>query len=385
VNSESNNLHNINKNVFLGIMSGTSLDGVDVAAVSFVPSFKLIAFSSYPMPEDLKEKILELCTPSANEIEKQGDLDIALGHFFAHCCLLFCQEHQAVIDKEHISAIGLHGQTIRHRPFNQPKHNFTLQIADANTVAEITGLTTIADFRRRDIAAGGQGAPLVPAFHQSIFMSSEHKRAIINIGGMANLTLLAKDDESPLLGFDTGPGNVLMDAWIHQQKGLSFDKNGEWAKTGNINHELLSRLISLDFFTQDIPKSTGREQFNLAWVNEHLNHITQRLSDADIQATLTELSALSIANEIARYNFDDAQLYVCGGGAYNQYLMDRLRINLPKATCVDSTATLNLAPDCVEAVAFAWLAQQTLSGLTSNSPSVTGAQGDRILGAIYQA
>ncbi len=374
-------------------MSGTSLDGIDLVAVRFNNALpEVLASQSYDMPSDIKYLILELCTSSNDEIEKLGHLDVALGELFADACNRFIEEHSRLFSRESIIAIGLHGQTVRHRPSNSPKNNFTLQIGDANCVAERTGINTISDFRRRDVAAGGQGAPLVPAFHQDVFSSTTTVRVIINIGGMANITLLSDDPDSHLVGFDTGPGNVLMDAWINHQQGLAYDKNGAWAAKGNINQQLLNILLSLNYFSQPIPKSTGREQFNLKWIEQCIESTQPKPSPEDVQATLLELTAQSIVNEITRQSqgtnhcsYISAEVYVCGGGVHNQHLMQRLKQLLPKAACVSSTAQLSLDPDCVEATAFAWLAKQTLAGLTSNSPTVTGAKGKRILGAIYQA
>jgi len=261
-----------------------------------------------------------------------------------------------------------------------------LQIGDANTVAELTNLTTVADFRRRDMAAGGQGAPLVPAFHQSLFQSEYADRVIVNIGGMSNITLLSRDKQRALIGFDTGPGNVLMDAWINKCQNKTYDKDGHWAQTGTVNNALLSELMALDFFKQHYPKSTGREQFNLDWLDQCINQAnsSDTLKDNDIQASLVELTARTIVDQIIEQQFSNAEVYICGGGAHNHYLMQRLSALLSNAACVTNTSKLNLDPDWVEAAAFAWLAKQTLAGLTSNSSTVTGAKGERILGAIYQ-
>ncbi|EPJ48086.1 MAG: anhydro-N-acetylmuramic acid kinase [Osedax symbiont Rs2] len=366
-------------------MSGTSLDAVDVVAVSFEPQLQLHAHASYVLPAEIKTQILTLCSSGEDEIEKLGHLDISLGKLFADCCLKLIQQHELHLRSDTIAAIGLHGQTIRHRPANAPKHNFSLQIGDANTVAEDSGILTVADFRRRDIAAGGQGAPLVPAFHSNIFHSNSCNRAILNIGGMANITLLSEDSQQPLLGFDTGPGNVLMDAWVQQHKGLAYDANGDWAKEGKVQPALLQKLLELPFFSQPIPKSTGREQFNLTWIQQALQSISGRICPEDVQRTLLELSAVTICNEIKKQHFASAELYVCGGGAHNQLLMARLEQLLPEGKSVASTAALDLDPDWVEATAFAWLARQTLLGLCSNCATVTGARGGRILGAIFQA
>ena len=371
--------------IYIGIMSGTSLDGIDVVAVSFEPKLQLHAHYSFELPALIKAQILTLCSSGEDEIEKLGHLDIGLGKLFAQCCLKLIKQSDLHLAVDNIVAIGLHGQTIRHRPDNSPKHNFSLQIGDANTVAEESGILTVADFRRRDIAAGGQGAPLVPAFHASIFHSNSCDRVILNIGGMANVTLLPADTQQPLLGFDTGPGNVLMDAWVHQHLGLAYDVNGDWASKGQINPVLLLKLLELPFFSQPIPKSTGREQFNLAWIERALQSLSDNISPVNVQRTLLELSAVTICQEIQKHKFANAELYVCGGGAHNQLLMTRLQQLLPSGKSVSSTADLNLDPDWVEATAFAWLARQTLLGLSSNCATVTGARGERILGAIFQA
>jgi len=379
-----NNL-NTRSGIYLGIMSGTSLDAVDVVAVSFEPQLQLHAQASFELPEQIKEDVLTLCSSGDDEIEKLGHLDISLAKLFADCCLKLISQASGNLSVDDIVAIGLHGQTIRHRPNNWPKNNFSLQIGDANTVAEESGILTVADFRRRDIAAGGQGAPLVPAFHANVFHSAASNRVILNIGGMANITLLPADSQQPLLGFDTGPGNVLMDAWIHQHRGLAYDANGDWANSGKILPALLQQLLELPFFSQSIPKSTGREQFNLIWLEQALLHTNDNLCPEDVQRTLLELSAVTICNEIEKHQFSKAELYVCGGGAHNQLLIQRLQQLLPNAKAVTSTAALHLDPDWVEATAFAWLARQTLLGLCSNSATVTGARGERILGAIFQA
>lgn len=367
-------------------MSGTSLDGIDLVAARFEDEQpQILASKSYQLPPPVKQQILTLCISSDDEIEKLGHLDALLGKLFGESCQQFISEHSVLFKAEQIAAIGLHGQTIRHRPANAPRHNFTLQIGDANWVSEITGITTIADFRRRDVAAGGQGAPLVPAFHQAIFTHKNTDRVIINIGGMANISLLHSDAQSSLIGFDTGPGNVLMDAWINDQKDLAYDKEGNWAALGTVDDDLLQSFLSLDYFSQPVPKSTGREQFNLEWIQLCLSQQNSTLAAKDVQATLLELTAQSISNEINRLALTQYEVFVCGGGAHNTQLMHRLKVLLDNATCVSNTQELQLHPDWVEATAFAWLAKQTLAGLTSNCPSVTGAKGNRILGAIFQA
>lgn len=367
-------------NIYIGIMSGTSLDGVDVAALRFDNGTpKVIAAHCFALPETLKNKVLTLCQPADNEIDLLGQVDLELAQHFAECTLKLLAKHQ--IKASEVAAIGCHGQTIRHRP----NLGFTLQIGDPNTIAELTGMTTVADFRRRDMAAGGQGAPLVPAFHQHCFQDNTQDRVIVNIGGMANLTLLRADKEQPLQGFDTGPGNVLMDAWIQKTHQLPYDKDGALAAQGQTDNTLLSQLLALPFFQAPPPKSTGREQFNLAWLESHLERLTERLSPEDVQRTLLTLTATSIADAICAQQLAHAEIYLCGGGVHNTHLVDALHALLPEAKCLTSTSCLGLDPDWVEASAFAWLAHQTLQGLTSNAPAVTGARGKRILGAIYQA
>lgn len=366
--------------IYIGIMSGTSLDGVDVAALRFHNGTpEVVAAHCFALPETLKSKTLTLCQPADNEIDLLGQVDLELARHFAECVRKLLAKHQIKVSK--VAAIGCHGQTIRHRP----NLGFTLQIGDPNTIAELTGITTVADFRRRDMAAGGQGAPLVPAFHQHCFQDNSQDRVIVNIGGMANVTLLRADKEQPLQGFDTGPGNVLMDAWIQKIHQLPYDKNGALAAQGQVDSTLLSQLLALPFFQELPPKSTGREQFNLAWLEDHLDSLAYALSPENVQRTLLALTATSIADAICTQQLAHAEIYLCGGGVHNTHLVSALHALLPEAKCLTSTSCLGLDPDWVEASAFAWLAHQTLQGLTGNAPAVTGARGERILGAIYQA
>jgi anhydro-N-acetylmuramic acid kinase len=364
--------------IYIGVMSGTSLDGIDIAAVRINDQFSFIAAQCFTIPEKIRQDILGLTQPSENEIEKLGRLDIVLGRLFADSINQFLQS--APFDTNQIVAIGCHGQTVRHRP----DAGFTLQIGDPNTIAEMTKLTVAADFRRRDIAAGGQGAPLVPAFHNNVFRSAAKNRVILNIGGMSNLTLLPVDTSKAVTGYDTGPGNILLDAWIHKHCGASYDKAGEWAASGKVNQELLQQLLSFPFFTEAPPKSTGREQFHLDWLEQviHSNH--QEISAVDVQATLLELTAQSIADAINAEMLANPALYICGGGVHNKALTARLS-SLVKHSHIGTTEELGLHPDWVEAAAFGWLAHQTINQLSGNLPSVTGATQERILGGIYQA
>ena len=366
---------------FIGLMSGTSLDGIDAVVVDFNQHpMQLVASLSGGIPEPLKQELLLLTQPGENEIERLGRADVAFSQLQADIVQQLLQH--ANISTSQISAIGSHGQTIRHRPNgNQP---FTLQLGDPNTLAELTGIDVIADFRRRDMAAGGQGAPLVPAFHNQLFRSPQRDRVIVNIGGMANLTLLAKDPTQPVIGYDTGPGNVLLDAWIQQHQGKAYDADGQWGQNGRLDPQLLEQLLALQFFQQAPPKSTGREQFNIEWLELQLQTIAKRPAAVDIQATLTELTARTIAEAIQRHGLNNAEVFLCGGGAHNGLLRQRLAHHL-NGYSLATTEALQLPPDWVEACAFAWLAKQHLEHRSGNLPAVTGARGPRILGAHYPA
>lgn len=368
---------------FIGLMSGTSLDAIDAALVTIKgDSCTLEKGLNHPFPDHLRTELLALCSSGSDEIERLGRADRQLG-------IVLAEAVNHLLDKtglkaSDIAAIGSHGQTIRHRPpsnSHRAEEAFSLQIGDPNTIAEQTGITTVADFRRRDIAAHGQGAPLVPAFHQAVFSASSEKRVIINIGGMANVSLLTSSGHT--LGYDTGPGNVLMDAWIKQSKGENYDRDGRWAQSGHCHQPLLTRLMDTPFFALTGPKSTGRENFNLGFVEGALSHF-DNISAADVQATLLEFTAQSIAQAIAKEGLSDAPWYLCGGGAANIALRHRLT-TLHETGRVEDTSTLGIHPDWVEAAAFAWLAARCLQGLSGNLPSATGAQGPRILGGIYPA
>lgn len=372
------------KPLYIGLMSGTSIDAVDAVLVHITDKIKIIERYSTTIPQQLKDSILALCVSGDNEIQRAFELDRELGLIFSDCALALCAK--AKISPSNISAIGSHGQTIRHSPHG--KQPFTLQISDPNTIAEITGITTVADFRRRDIAAGGQGAPLVPAFHENVFRSFEHHRAIVNIGGMANVTLVAKSDATtPTLGFDTGPGNVLLDYWIYKHKNQQFDYDGQWAASGDINPELLNHLLSEPYLRLLPPKSTGRELFNSDWLEQQLLKL-QPMPEEDVQATLVEFTCQTIADSIAMCdsqlprNEQIDEIYICGGGAKNGYIMSRLDTLLRNKN-VATTQLLGIAPELVESIAFAWLAHRTINQLSGNLSSVTGAKQARVLGAIY--
>ena len=369
---------------FIGLISGTSVDGIDAGLFSFSENtIKLEAHHSGDIPSDVRDEILSLSLPTTNEIDRMGKLDISLGELFAHTALALIEKSNK--KAKDITAIGSHGQTIRHRPQSQqhPKA-FTLQIGDPNTIAELTGICTVADVRRRDIAAGGQGAPLAPAFHQAAFGNDDETRAVVNIGGMSNISVLGNKTSATLpatIGYDTGPGNVLMDAWISRHKNLGYDANGDWAATGTVNNQLLEQLLTHDFFALAPPKSTGRESFNIEWLDEHLNAF-KNIKEEDVQASLCALTAQCIADAAQQYSVD--AIYLCGGGAHNKQLQKELSMRL-STTKIDTTEVLGISPDWVEAGLCAWIAKQTLDGLPGNLPSVTGAKHSVPLGAIYPA
>lgn len=361
-------------------MSGTSVDAIDAALVSVnSTSTRLLATHQHAIPDHIRADIATISAPGDDEIEKLGPLDRQLGRLFAEATLALLEK--AEVPARSVTAIGSHGQTVRHRPPSagrDPEQSFTLQIGDPNSIAEQTGITTVADFRRRDMAAGGEGAPLAPAFHASAFSDSKRHRAIVNIGGIANVSLLK--GEELLAGFDTGPGNTLLDAWARAHLGEAFDRDGKWAASGMVSPRLLDALLSHPYFRRRGPRSTGKEEFNTLWLEKLLGDESAR----DVQATLAEFTARSIARAIGESVLAVQEIYVCGGGAHNLDLMARLQSALDPSIVKDTRA-LGLHPDWVEAATFAWLAQRTLAGMAGNAPAVTGAAGGRILGAVYSA
>lgn len=361
--------------LYIGVMSGTSLDGLDIALIEQTPAIKLIATHYIPMPDSLRTELLGLCASGPDEIARSA---IAQQNWVKLAAqginTLLAQQN---LTPDDIRAIGSHGQTIRH----EPARGFTVQIGNPALLTELTNITVVSDFRSRDVAAGGQGAPLVPAFHEALFEERAGNRAVLNIGGFSNLSLI--EPGKPVAGFDCGPGNVLLDAWIHQQRGDSYDRNGLWADSGKVEPALLKSLLSDPFFVTQGPKSTGREVFNLPWLTQHLAQLPTFAAE-DVQATLLELTALTIIESLQGAQNDTQEVLVCGGGAHNVALMNRLTSLLPKAK-VSSTSAYGVDPDWVEAMAFAWLAHCCLEGIAANRPSVTGARGLRILGAIYPA
>ncbi|MEW8690636.1 MAG: anhydro-N-acetylmuramic acid kinase [Candidatus Thiodiazotropha endolucinida] len=366
-----------NESVFVGLISGTSLDGVDAVVVDLSSNQPhLIASHVEPYPTQLRASLRTLCQPGSNEIDRMGELDKQVAVTFATACRTVLAD--SGMTPHQVTAIGSHGQTIRHRP--DAENPFTLQIGDPNTIAELTGITTVADFRRRDMAAGGQGAPLVPVLHQALFQKPGIKRIILNLGGIANITCLPDNTAKPVTGYDTGPANTLLDRWIENHRTVTLDQQGAWAKSGHINDSLLNELLSDPYFQQPPPKSTGREYFTLDWLLEKLT--PHPLSAEDVQATLVELSAATIAQAILDEGYDESEVLVCGGGAHNLYLLERLGNRLPSAE-IQPTSAYGVDPDWIEAITFAWLAKRTLSGLNGNLASVTGAERNVILGGIY--
>lgn len=387
--------------LYLGMMSGTSLDGVDVALMDFSGRPQLLAADCTPMPDKIRQNLTALLQNGASSLQKLGELDHQLAQLYAQCVRDFLAKHNLAPDQ--IRAIGCHGQTVWHAPHGE--FPFTMQLGDMNLLAAQTGIDVIGDFRRKDMAVGGQGAPLVPAFHQAVFFDPRYATVVLNIGGISNISVLLPDQ--PVIGFDTGPGNTLMDQWIALHQKLHYDRNGEWAAQGKVLPALLAQLLDEPFFHLPPPKSTGRELFNLAWLQKKQQQAMQKCGEKsdhfktsekmtalsaddvepfapqDVQATLLEFTAESIAQALAAIESSlPRRLILCGGGAKNGRLMQRLRETFPHWSLHFST-DLGLDVDYVEAAAFAWLAYRRVQGLPSNLPSVTGAREAVSLGAIF--
>lgn len=361
--------------LFLGLISGTSVDGIDAALVRFSPALELVAAHTYPLDDSLADQVLRLSQARSEVLlDEVGRLDTALGEALATAASRLLSD--CGIAAADVTAIGSHGQTLRHQP--DRAFPFTMQLGDASVIAERCGITTVADFRRRDVAAGGHGAPLVPAFHAATLSDSRENRAILNIGGIANLTLLPAIGS--VRGFDTGPGNGLMDAWILRHHGKRYDRGGSLAGHGRADEALLQALLAEPWLSLPPPKSTGRDQFHIEWLDARLAGRT--LATADVQATLNVFTARTIADALRSSQSDCARLLVCGGGVHNPVLLQNLAQHLPGVS-VESTAAHGLDPDFVEAMAFAWLARETLCGRPGNLPAVTGARGLRVLGCIH--
>jgi len=368
------------KQLFIGLMSGTSLDGVDGVLADFSDSQpRVLAHLAMPFVPALKQELLALNTPSANELHRAALAANGLVRVYAQTVQALLADTQTAASD--IFAIGAHGQTVRHQPGAFDGTGYTLQLNNPALLAELTGIDVVADFRSRDVAAGGQGAPLVPVFHQGIFSQANRTIGVLNIGGIANLSVLHANGN--VLGFDCGPGNVLLDHWCQAHTGKAFDNNGAWGASGNVIEPLLQAMLTESFLHQAPPKSTGRDLFHPTWLAHQLNSYADA-NAADVQATLTEFTARASVNEVLRHAADASELIVCGGGALNGSLMQRLKSGLPNVRVLSSTER-GMPPLQVEAAAFAWLARQTVLGLPGNLPKVTGAQGARILGGIFKA
>lgn len=360
--------------LFAGVMSGTSLDGADAALVDFSsPAPRTLAFATVPFATELRRTLLALSSPGADGLDAAGAAGAELAQLYARAVLeAIAAAGKAPVE---VTAIGCHGQTVRHRP----ERGFTIQLNDPARVAELTGIDVAADFRRRDIAAGGQGAPLVPAFHEAVFRKPGRSRAVVNIGGISNITWLPAT--GPTLGFDCGPGNVLMDEWIRQHQGVAYDLDGRWAASGSSNEALLERLLRDAFFDRQPPKSTGRELFSMAWLQQKLGG---PLPPADVQATLAEFTAQAIVSALDRFCPATEELFLAGGGARNAFLVSRIQA-LARGRRVALTDELGVPTGQVEAVAFAWLAMKCVRREPIDLSAVTGARGPRVLGGLYPA
>ena len=365
------------RELYIGGMSGTSQDGVDVVLVEFSAAGSNIhQATTTPYTGKLGKRIKNLITQPQVTLQELGEVNVAIGKFFGQCILKLLEPSD--FGAHEITAIGHSGHTVYHKP--EEPDAFTMQIGDSSTIAANTGITTVGNFRNMDMAFGGQGAPLAPAFHEWCFSDTKESRIVVNIGGIANISVL--QPKLPLLGFDTGPGNTLLDNWTHRCTGKSFDHNGDWSKTGQINKPLLLALKKDKYFERSPPKSTGLEHFNLAWLEGELREINRTLPDEDVQATLTELTAETIADAIVSTNGDPQRVILCGGGVLNTALVERLSELLPSIE-LESSAEYGIGPEWVEAVMFAWLARARLKGRSGNAPTVTGARQVTPLGGVY--
>lgn len=361
--------------LYIGLMSGTSLDGVDGALADFSDgAIRTLAAAYIPFPVALRAELMMLQGVGHNEIAREAQVANQLARLYAECVAALLE--QAQLAPADIRAVAVHGQTIRHRP----ELGFTRQTNNPALLAELCGIDVIADFRSRDIAAGGQGAPLVPAFHHALFGLPGQTRVVANIGGISNISVLHADGS--VVGFDTGPGNVLLDAWVAQHLGKEYDEGGAWGASGQSIPALLATLLAEPYFALPAPKSTGRDLFHPAWLNGKLAEFNGA-APADVQCTLTRLTALTLAQGIKIYGAEAGTVYICGGGAYNQFLLNELAAALGGKVHVESTSALGVAPNRVEALAFAWLGHRFTERLAGNLPAVTGASGERVLGALY--
>lgn len=363
---------------YAGVMSGTSLDGVDAVVADFAPDgggpCRTLGAAYLPFPSQLRDALAALQAAGADELARAADATVALADLYANAILAACAN--ARIEPSALVAAGVHGQTVRHRP----ERGWTIQLNDASRVVERTGVAVVADFRRRDVAAGGHGAPLVPAFHAALFADAQVHRAVVNVGGIANLTDLPP--AGPVRGFDTGPGNVLSDLWHSQHRGGPYDPDGAWAACGRPHEPLLAAMLADPYFALAPPKSTGRDRFHSSWLDEHLARSGEEVRPPDVQATLVALTARTIADAIRAHANAAEEVLVCGGGARNATLMRDLARELAPRRVLP-TSERGVAVEHVEALAFAWLARETFAGRPGNLPAVTGARGPRVLGAVH--
>jgi anhydro-N-acetylmuramic acid kinase len=367
--------------LYIGLLSGTSVDAIDGILVKWEDNKpKIVSTCNQQIPPHIRQQVFDLALSGTDEIEQLRILDYDFAHLFSTTVQTLCL--QADVAAKDVRAIGSHGQTVRHYPPMKEAPGYSLQIGDPNIIAEQTGITTVADFRRRDIAAGGHGAPLAPALHHVLFGSSTKNRVILNTGGIANITYLPIKGD--VIGFDTGPANGLMDSWCQRHTGHAFDSNGDWAASGTAQTNLLQQLLQHPYFKLPIPKSTGRETFNLPWLEQQLMVFDGMLNAKDVQATLLLFTVETIAQAIETYANNTHDIYICGGGAHNLKFCEQLQQRL-SPRYFSSTSALGVDPDWVEALAFSWLAKQTMEQSTGNLPSVTGAKKAVVLGGIYQA
>ena len=360
--------------LYVGVMSGTSIDGADAALVDFSsPTPRTLAFATVDFDDALRADVLALSSPGSDPLDLAGRTSVSLARCYADAVGSVIT--RAGVDKRSVTAIGCHGQTVRHRP----EDGFTVQLNDPALLAELSGIDVVADFRRRDMAAGGQGAPLVPAFHEAVFRDATRSRAVVNIGGISNVTWLSPG--KPVSGFDCGPGNVLLDGWARRHLGQHYDEGGKWSAGGKVNRDLLGRLLGDSYFGRPPPKSTGRELFRLEWLDRQL---ASGVDPRDVQATLAELTARAIVEAIERHCQPTDEIYLAGGGARNPDLVSRIA-KLASGRAVDATDALGVPTAHVESMAFAWLAMKCVRREPVDLSSSTGARGPRILGAIYPA
>jgi len=366
--------------LYLGLISGTSMDGIDAALVEMDESgIALRHFLESPYPASLRDRLERLVQGGAATLDEIGSLHTEIGLAFADAAMsLLASAHTAAAS---VTAIGSHGQTVVHSAESTPP--FTLQLGNPSVIARRTGIVTVADFRAKDVAAGGQGAPLVPGFHERMFRSKRRDLAVVNIGGISNVTLLSRNPDDTVLGFDCGPGNTLMDLWVRRHLGVALDSDGRWAASGKPDAGLLQSMLSDPYFARKAPKSTGRELFNMTWLDAHLGALPYPIDAEDVQATLARFTAEAITSSIERYLPDCSEILVCGGGARNSELMRLLQVAGTRKYAVRRTDDVGMPGDAVEACTFAWLAERRLQRKPGNVPTVTGADAPVTLGGIY--